>query len=836
LRLEQLENRQLLAAVVGIVATDAWATERNAGREADPGKFTLTRSGSLDGALTVKYSIAGTATNGVDYTQIASTTTIPSGSASVVITIAPINDTTVEGTESVVLHLTATDGYSVSSEHPEAAVNIHDNDGLPVVSIVASDATAAETNSGQEANPGKFTVSRTGSLDAPLIVKYTIGGTAGNGVDYGQIGTAVTIPAGAASTAVTIAPINDTAVEGTETAILHLASADAYTVNSEHPQAVVNILDNDAAPASVSIVATDAWATERNDGQEPDPGKFTITRTGSLDGALTVLYTIGGTATNGVDYTQIGASAVIPAGQSSVVVTIAPINDTTVEATESVVLHLTASDGYVVNSEHPEATVNIHDNDGLPVISITATDATAAETNDGQEANPGTFTITRTGSTDAMLLVKCTIGGTATNGTDYEQIYTTATIPPGSSSVVVTIAPINDTTVEGTETAILKLAPADAYTINSEHVQAAVNILDNDAAPPSVSLVATDAWATERNDGQEADPGKFTITRTGSLDAALTVNYTISGTAANGVDYTQLGGSAVIPAGSASVVVTVAVINDTAIEQTESVVLHLTASDVYTVNGEHPEAAVNIHDNDGLPVVSIVATDAEAAETNEGQTANPGKFTIARTGSLDAALTVKYTIGGTATNGSDYGQTGTVVTIPAGQASLVVTIAPINDTVVEGTETVVLHLTATDGYTVGADHPEATVNILDNDTATLPTVSIAVNDAEAAETNDGQTANPGQFTITRTGSLDQALTVVISRTGTATNGTDYQTIGETVVIAAGSSTAVVNLLVINDTIHEDTETAEFVIQSSANYSIDTAHDSALISIVDNDPA
>ena len=57
---------------------------------------------------------------------------------------------------------------------------------------------------------------------------------------------------------------------------------------------------------------------------------------------------------------------------------------------------------------------------------------------------------------------------------------------------------------------------------------------------------------------------------------------------------------------------------------------------------------------DVLPVITIAATDANAAETNTGQTANPGRFTLTRTGSTTAALTVNYTIAGSATKGTDY--------------------------------------------------------------------------------------------------------------------------------------------------------------------------------------
>src|SRR4051794_27776076 len=96
LRFELLENRQLLAAVVSLIASDATAAETLAGQEANAGSFTISRTEPFAAPLTVSYSIGGTATNGVDYAQIGSSVTIPAGAKSIVIPIAPNNDSTVE--------------------------------------------------------------------------------------------------------------------------------------------------------------------------------------------------------------------------------------------------------------------------------------------------------------------------------------------------------------------------------------------------------------------------------------------------------------------------------------------------------------------------------------------------------------------------------------------------------------------------------------------------------------------------------------------------------------------------------------------------------------------
>src|SRR5206468_2676992 len=81
----------------------------------------------------------------------------------------------------------------------------------------------------------------------------------------------------------------------------------------------------------------------------------------------------------------------------------------------------------------------------LPTVTVTATDANASETG----PDSGTFTITRTGDTTAPLTVNYSLSGTASNGTDYQQLGTSVTIAAGVSSATVTVTPIDDTEVEG---------------------------------------------------------------------------------------------------------------------------------------------------------------------------------------------------------------------------------------------------------------------------------------------------------------------------------------------------------------------------------------------------
>src|SRR5438094_937429 len=99
-------------------------------------------------------------------------------------------------------------------------------------------------------------------------------------------------------------------------------------------------------------------------------------------------------------------------------------------------------------------------------------------------------------------------------------------------------------------------------------------LLAQGSVEPTVTIYATDAHASEAG----LDPGTFTVTRTGSTNFRVIVFYNLSGTASNGVDYEQLGGSVQIPAGDLAASFTVKPIDDALVEGDETVVAEIVPS------------------------------------------------------------------------------------------------------------------------------------------------------------------------------------------------------------------------------------------------------------------
>src|SRR5262249_27396855 len=141
--------------------------------------------------------------------------------------------------------------------------------------------------------------------------------------------------------------------------------------------------------------------------------------------------------------------------------------------------------------------------------------------------------------------VNFTVGGTAVAGTDYAPLPTSVTFAAGQATVDVQVIPISQPGFQGTRTDTVTLTPAAGITLLGASGQD--DIIDNETAPTPVGVEST-ANATE-----PSTPGNFRFTRTGDTSAALTVNYTIGGTAVAGTDYQALSGTATFAAGSATV-------------------------------------------------------------------------------------------------------------------------------------------------------------------------------------------------------------------------------------------------------------------------------------------
>jgi hypothetical protein len=223
--------------------------------------------------------------------------------------------------------------------------------------------------------------------------------------------------------------------------------------------------------------------------------------------------------------------------------------------------------------------------------------------------------------------------------------------------------------------------------------------------PTLVSVTASTPTANE----QGPVNGVFTLSRTGDSSVALTVNYTIAGTATPGADYTGLPGSVTFLPGSSTTNITVQVLQDSIPELTETVVLTISGSANYGVTGG--SATVSILDNEPTEISITPAQDDN--RLLEGFSEARLDFTLTRRGLIGPPLNVNLAYGGTAVRGVDFNAPASVA-IGAGDDTATISITPIDDELFEGDESLTISVASGLNYAVGATNSASAV-IVDDD-------------------------------------------------------------------------------------------------------------------------
>ncbi|WP_413171279.1 beta strand repeat-containing protein [Anabaena azotica] len=333
---------------------------------------------------------------------------------------------------------------------------------------------------------------------------------------------------------------------------------------------------------------------------------------------------------------------------------------------------------------------------------------------------------------------------------------------------------------------------------------------------PSITLAVSPSSVTEDGTTNLV----YTFTRTGSTTNALTVNYSIAGTAAS-TDYTGAtpgtGKTITFAAGSSTATLTIDPTADTTFESNETVALTLAAGTGYTVGTTTAVTGTITNDDVALPTVTLAVSPSSVAEDGTGNLL----YTFTRTGDTTNTLTINYDITGTAASTDYTGATpgtGKTITFAAGSSTAILTIDPTADTTVEANETVALTLAAGTGYTVGTT-TAVTGTITNDDVASSVTINLNADQTVV----EGRTSPQNvRYTVTLSASSTQTITVQYATSnGTAIAGSDYTTRSGTLTFAPNTTSQFIDIPIINDGINEPNETFTLTLTSPTNASLGT---------------
>jgi hypothetical protein len=424
--------------LVWIYAADGDASEPS-GTNTNHAEFTIACAGAV-GPLTVNLSYGGSATASGDYQSLPSSVLILTGSNTVTLTVAILDDTAFEGTEIIQATIAANGSYSLDASNSVATIAIADND-LPAVQVTATDSDAREAGP----NTGTFTFNRTGTTAESLTVFYNISGTASNVADYAVITNQITFAAGSSNATLTITPVNDGVRESMETVILTLRGGEAYTIGTNN-RAVVWLDDSSSTEYS--------WELIKQAAVPGSPGIIEVYRTGTSRDPYNVAFQVFSNIT------------VVSPGNYSITGDVAA-NLVTFSNNASKARILVAPQAYNVGYPGVQIAIsNLFQASGKPVHflqqwqAVTATVVTQEAVENGGGA---VLRLTRPASGTA-LNVPLTVSGFArpwngTSGDHHQQSSVTASFTQFSTLVDVPFNAINDGALEGFESVTVGIDP-----------------------------------------------------------------------------------------------------------------------------------------------------------------------------------------------------------------------------------------------------------------------------------------------------------------------------------------------------------------------------------------
>ena len=755
-------------------------------------EFPVTLSHPSAAAITVAYTLAGSATAGTDYTDGgAGAVTFAPGDVRRVVSLATVDDGADEAEETVAVTLTAPDPALATLGTPATASGRIRDGERPVVTVAAEAGTVTE---GAEA---VFVLTRAAVVTGALAVTFEV--TGGGAVLAASPPTEATFAADATTVRVPLATTNDITDEPDARVVLTLAAGDAWDLGAAS-EATVTVEDDDAPPAvSIADAIADAAATVTEGGTLAFPVR--LSHPSAV--AITVAYTLTGTATAGDDYTDAGSGSVtFTAGSTEATIALATVDDDADEPEETVAVTLTAPDPALATLGAPSTASGAIADDDLPVVTVAAAPDTVAE---GADA---VFVLTRAGVVSEALAVTFTVA-------DADRILvsnapTGVTFAAGVATARVTLA-TRDDDVAGEADDLVTLTLADGATWDlGAASEATVTVRDDDL--PVVTVSAEADAVTEGRDTV------FTLTRTGDVSAALDVSIVVT---EPGADEFRILALVVPPtgvrfgAGEAAVTLRLPT-RDDLVDRPDgagAVTVTVQADAAAWELGDPFAATVAVEDND-LPLVRLLTVGDPDLYT-EGEDV---LFRLTRT---EGDLSGELRVGLIYRDRDDALAPGepSSVTFGVGEAEVTLRL-PTNDDSDPGDKRVTVSLPLiTQGYIWAGDRSR-TVTVRDNDSDPLVTVA-----AGADVIAQGEAA---AFTLTRTGNVSGALEVSFAVADA--DGVLASPAPAGVTFAAGVRTAALRLATQEDALDRSDATLTLTLQSGTGYRLETPPGAATVTV------
>ena len=318
------------------------------------------------------------------------------------------------------------------------------------------------------------------------------------------------------------------------------------------------------------------------------------------------------------------------------------------------------------------------------------------------------------------------------------------------------------------------------------------------------------------------------VVRTGGSTGALSVNVvSVDGTATAGLDYDGVNTTLFFNDGQTVASVQVPVHSDALVEPSETFTLLLTNLSGDGVLGPQAAALVTIVNDDAR-----VGFSSPTYFVNENVVGGAATITVERIGTTNGTVSVDFITRTnpptTASAGTDYLPVSITLVFQPGVTSQVVNIPILEDSFVEGNESITLVLSNLAGpATLGTS--SATLSIIDNDfnrgNLTFSALEYVV----------GEAAGTASIMILRTNGTTGAISVDYHTTNTtAAAGSDYLGASGRLTIGDGQGSGVISITILDDFVIEGNETFRVVLTNPTGGATISGPSSATVSIQEND--
>ncbi|EMI19186.1 Na-Ca exchanger/integrin-beta4 [Rhodopirellula maiorica SM1] len=669
--------------------------QENAGSAA----MTVTLSGPTEFDVVIPYTVSGSASRDSDFVISGDSLVIPSGETSGTIVIAITDDFELENNETVIVKLDPPTNAKLGTPIRQV-LTIIDNDDVPPPAV---NFRASALTVGEDIGTISLNVILSKPSDAPITVPFTFGGSASPNTDFSISASPLVFAAGQTSASITVDISDDTLVDGDKVLFVNLGTP-VGAVLGDTPTEQITISDDDLSPAPTINIEQSTLSVS-----EGDSAIFvTVSLSEVPESFVEVPFFLSGTAINGRDYASLTNVVGFAAGETSRTIKINVFEDSFIEGDETIVFTLGVPSFGELGSVS-ETTITITDNDvegSNPQIDFTTDEIMVSESSMAVTATARLSILA-----PEVITVPVTIIGTASNGSDFMMGQQSLRFEVGTSTANLPIEIIDDSLIEATETIRISLTPPTGYDLGANSTLT-ISITDNDSSVPVEPVVdfSTVAQTISEDGGNVA----ISVALSAASESEIVIPFAVNGTATAGTDYTISSSPLRIPAGATSGTIVVTVISDTESEADESISVTLQSPTGASL-GTDTTHTITLQDSDSSVPSQPIVTLANVTETvSEGGSAINVAVQLSKTS--DTAITIPFTVTGSATSGSDYTVVVNPITIAAGQTVGNITINLVDDAIVESLETVVVTLNQPTGANLG----ESTVftgSILDNDTS-----------------------------------------------------------------------------------------------------------------------